>query len=282
MLLFAFYWSLLKVVKFWTYKMPMRKNIGPTKYPQEILGPQNTHNKKSWTHKIPKRKNGGPTKYPQEKMLDPQNTHKKKSWTHKIPKRKNGGPTKYPQEKMLDPQNTHKKKSWTHNEKKYGTHKVCMRKYLGPTKYPQEKKNLDPRWHSVMRPTKPKMAPDPQMSFSTLNFNDVIIVSIHFPSNSKGDLLFSSHSFWVFSCQLGWSQQYANNFTIVIFLWTQISTANNVWWLVNTDHVSHVSCFINHLGKGNLIFYCTGSQENFFRLVGQQNNNNTKFQGWYI
>ena len=34
------------------------------------------------------------------------------------------------------------------------------------------------------------------------------------------------------------------------------------------------------LGKGKLIFCCTGSRENYFGSVGQQkNNNNPKFQG---
>ena len=33
--------------KFWTHKIPTRKNIGPMKYPQEnILNPRKTHKKK--------------------------------------------------------------------------------------------------------------------------------------------------------------------------------------------------------------------------------------------
>ena len=41
------------------------------------------------------------------------------------------------------------------------------------------------------------------------------------------------------------------------------------------------------LGEGNLIFYCTGSQENYIGLIGPQNNNdnnnnNPKFQGRHI
>ena len=37
------------------------------------------------------------------------------------------------------------------------------------------------------------------------------------------------------------------------------------------------------LGKGNLIFCCTGSRENYFGSVGRQNyNNNPKFQGRHI
>ena len=36
------------------------------------------------------------------------------------------------------------------------------------------------------------------------------------------------------------------------------------------------------LGEGNLIFCCTGSRENYFGLVGRQNNNNLKFQGRHI
>ena len=36
------------------------------------------------------------------------------------------------------------------------------------------------------------------------------------------------------------------------------------------------------LGEGNLIFCCTGSQENYFELIGGQNNNNPEFQGRHI
>ena len=38
-----------------------------------------------------------------------------------------------------------------------------------------------------------------------------------------------------------------------------------------------------HLGKDNLILCCTGSQDNYFWLVGQQNGkNNNKFKGQQI
>ena len=42
--------------------------------------------------------------------------------------------------------------------------------------------------------------------------------------------------------------------------------------------------FIYALGEGNLIFCCTGSQENFLRSVGRQNNKkkNAKPQGRHI
>ena len=36
------------------------------------------------------------------------------------------------------------------------------------------------------------------------------------------------------------------------------------------------------LGEGNLIFCCTGSQENYSELIGRQNNNNPEFQGRHI
>ena len=35
------------------------------------------------------------------------------------------------------------------------------------------------------------------------------------------------------------------------------------------------------IGKGNLIFCCTGSRENYFGSVSQQNNN-PKFQGRHV
>ena len=54
-------------------------------------------------HKIPTRKNLGPTKYPQEKIWDPRNTHKKIFWTVEIPTRKNFGSMKYPREKNSYP-----------------------------------------------------------------------------------------------------------------------------------------------------------------------------------
>ena len=61
------------------------------------------HKRKFWTHKIPTRKNLGPTKYPQETILEPQNTQEKNFETHEIPMRKNVGPTIYPRKNILDP-----------------------------------------------------------------------------------------------------------------------------------------------------------------------------------
>ena len=73
--------------KFWSCEIPTRKNLGPTKYPQEEIGdPRNTHEEKSETHKIPTQKN-----------QDPQNMHQKKLRIRKIRTRK-----------ILDPQTTHK------------------------------------------------------------------------------------------------------------------------------------------------------------------------------
>ena len=107
MVLFAFYWSLLKIPKFWTYEIPTWKNLGPMKYPQEkSLDPQNTREKKLGTHEILTQKYFGPTKYPQEKISNPWNTHEKKLWTHEISTRKKFELTKYPREKTLDPRNT--------------------------------------------------------------------------------------------------------------------------------------------------------------------------------
>ena len=51
----------------------------------EVLDPRNTHEKKIGTYEIPIRKTLGPTKYPQEKMWDPRDTHEKKIGTHEIP-----------------------------------------------------------------------------------------------------------------------------------------------------------------------------------------------------
>ena len=62
-------------IKFWTRKIPTRKNLGPMKYP--LI--------KSWTHEIPTRKKLEPAKYPREKIWDP-----------RIHKRKNFGSTKHP------------------------------------------------------------------------------------------------------------------------------------------------------------------------------------------
>ena len=68
----------------WIMKSAMIKQIGPAKYPREtILDPRNTHEKNFWTYEIPTRKNVRPTKYqifvltkyPQEKISDPRNTH---------------------------------------------------------------------------------------------------------------------------------------------------------------------------------------------------------------
>ena len=45
--------------------------------------------------------------------------------------------------------------------------------------------------------------------------------------------------------------------------------------------ITHIYSYA--LGKGNLIFYCTGSCENYFRLVVRQNNNNNpQFKGRQI
>ena len=39
----------------------------------------------------------------------------------------------------------------------------------------------------------------------------------------------------------------------------------------------------DHLGEGNLIFCCMGSQESYVGSIGwQKNNNNPQFQGWHI
>ena len=63
------------------------KMFVPTKYPREnILYPQNTHEKKFGTHRMPTRK---------------------KFWAHEIPTRKNFGPTKHPRKKISDRRNTH-------------------------------------------------------------------------------------------------------------------------------------------------------------------------------
>ena len=48
-----------------------------------------------------------------------------------------------------------------------------------------------------------------------------------------------------------------------------------------------IECFATEnktylLGKGNLIFCCTGSWENHFRLVVQQSNNNPQCKGQQI
>ena len=68
-------------------KLATRKNLGPTKYPQE----------KFWTNVIPIRKNYAPTKYQREKFS-----------IYEIPTKKNFGPTKYTtQEKISDQRNTH-------------------------------------------------------------------------------------------------------------------------------------------------------------------------------
>ena len=41
--------------------------------------------------------------------------------------------------------------------------------------------------------------------------------------------------------------------------------------------------FAQLFALGNLIFCCTGSRENFFGLVGRQNNNNNpQREGWHI
>ena len=68
-------------------KKKKRKNIGPTKYPQEkISDPRSNQDKKFRTHETPIL----------EKILDPRNnTHEKKNWTHEIPRSKNFRPTKH-------------------------------------------------------------------------------------------------------------------------------------------------------------------------------------------
>ena len=56
MFLFVFYWSLLKVIRFWAHEIP-------TKHSREnISDPQNTDEKAFWTHEIPTRKYFEPTK----------------------------------------------------------------------------------------------------------------------------------------------------------------------------------------------------------------------------
>ena len=81
--------------KFWTHKIPTRKNLGPTKYLQEkIVDPWSTHKKKFETH---------------EKKLEPTKYRWKKIGTHETPIRKKLGPTKYLQEKIGDPGTNHEK-----------------------------------------------------------------------------------------------------------------------------------------------------------------------------
>lgn len=41
--------------------------------------------KKFWTPEIPMRKNFGPTKYPEKKIFDSRNIKEKRFWTHEIP-----------------------------------------------------------------------------------------------------------------------------------------------------------------------------------------------------
>ena len=74
----------------------------PTKHPREkVLEPRNIYEKKFWTHKIPTRKNLEPTKFTQEKILNPRNAHEKSFRIHEITTRKNFGSTKYPREKRF-------------------------------------------------------------------------------------------------------------------------------------------------------------------------------------
>ena len=124
--------------KFCSCKIPVRKNLGPTKNPRE----------KTWDPQIFTRKHLEPTNYPREEILDPRNTHEKKLWTHKVPMRKKFGPvkyqrqknlrpTKYPSEIILDPRNNHEKKFCTHakpNKEKFRPYKKPTRKNFGPTK----------------------------------------------------------------------------------------------------------------------------------------------------
>ena len=73
-----------------------------------------THERKFWTHKIPTRKNLGPKKHPREKTLNTRKIHVKKFGIHEIPTRRYFRPTKSPLENILDLQTTHEKKFWTH------------------------------------------------------------------------------------------------------------------------------------------------------------------------
>ena len=73
-----------------------------------------THERKFWTHKIPMRKNLGPKKHPCEKNLNTPKIHVKKFGIHEIPTRRYFRPTKSPLENILDLQTTHEKKFWTH------------------------------------------------------------------------------------------------------------------------------------------------------------------------
>ena len=56
--------------------------------------------------------------------------------------------------------------------------------------------------------------------------------------------------------------------------------------MIGNEIVTNGSCkisFISLLGEGTLIFRHMGSQENYCKLVGHQNdNNNPQFQGWHI
>ena len=70
--------------------------------------------------------------------MGPGNTYEKRFWTHELPQEKNLGPTKHPRENTWDPRNTHEKIFWAHSI---------------PTKT---------GWRGATRPTRPKMARDPQ------------------------------------------------------------------------------------------------------------------------
>ena len=51
-------------------------------------------------------------------------------------------------------------------------------------------------------------------------------------------------------------------------------------WVFSSLIASYLLKVTKFLGEGNFIFCCTGSWENYFGLVGWQNNeNNAKFQG---
>ena len=46
------------------------------------------------------------------------------------------------------------------------------------------------------------------------------------------------------------------------------------WFSALRGRLDNFATYYTRLGKGNLIFCCTGSRENYFRSFGRQNNNN--------
>ena len=53
--------------------------------------------------------------------------------------------------------------------------------------------------------------------------------------------------------------------------------------MTNSDGIQLCQNAKSNLGEGSLIFCCTGSQKNYFRSVGRQNdNNNPQFKGRHI